>query len=355
MTSCLDDSSIEEIKKLMSQGRTVYDKHFYHMSWHENFNLQGVSFNDCVFENVRFSGDCVSSEFSNTVFSACTFDRSIWKNVNFDNCILMDCLFVMGQIDSLYFDEGKVINTVWRDCEVDDIYFSSILEDVEFTNCVLKTPHFNTLKVTGIKFIHSSLEQAILTDFDFKSIQIIDSEFICLYAMNCSAQGYDFSNMQLKDARFSEANLAGATFEGSNLEGSCFTESNLVGANFNRTDLSNALFINAALSNSQFIESNLDTTNFSGSIAEACVFDRSQMYMSDLTQGNFLKSSFIESSLNWTDFSYSNISDCRFDGAIIEEVEAHAAVDIAAKSFPKTGSIHRTDKDRLKAETWLKK
>lgn len=353
MTSCLDDSLKSELKEQMAWGHTVHNKHFHHMYWNDEFDLEGVSFSDCVFENVKFSGNCISSEFSNTVFSECTFEGFVWRNVNLENCILINCLFVDVQIDSLHFDEGKVINTNWQDCEIEDLYFSSSLESIAFTHCMLKTPHFDTLKVTGIKFIHSSLEQAIMTDFDFKSVQIIDSDFVCLYAMNCTAQDYDFSYMQLKDARFSEGNLAGANFEGSNLEGSCFTESNLVGVNFNRTDLSSALLINAELSNAQFIESNLDTTNFSGSIAEACVFDRAQMYMSDLTQGNFSRSSFIESSLNWTDFSYSNISDCRFDRAIFEEVEAHAVVDSATKFFPRIGSIHRTDKDRLKAETWL--
>jgi len=142
--------------------------------------VEGVSFQDCPFENCRLSeGTFRNCHFENCTFKGCDLSlaklpQTRFKNVSFKRC--------------------RLVGVNWCSAEWDR---SSLLKTgrVRFDSCLLDHALFIGLNLTGTSF------------------------------KDCQARGVDFESANLTRADFRGADLAGARFAGCDL-----SEANFVGA-----------------------------------------------------------------------------------------------------------------------------
>lgn len=111
-----------------------------------NFNGIDLSYNDCIFKNVTFSG----VYFQEVSFEHCLFENVIFRNVNFHKATLTNSIFYL---------------TYFISCQMDYVnFYESIISESDFNSTSLSYTNFNQVKIDYVKFNDVNLTKAIFFD-----------------------------------------------------------------------------------------------------------------------------------------------------------------------------------------------
>lgn len=143
--------------------------------------------------------------------------------------------------------------------------------------------------------------------------------------------GLQFTNAQLKNAKFKGAKLTHANFSGAELGSANFTQAKLLHANFSGAHLTRSRFTSAGLANANFSDANLTSASFekaslirvrfNGATLVGVVFDAA-----DLSNAQFQDAD-LRGSSEWTRASFvgANLSGADLRGANLAGLEMGAS------------------------------
>ena len=165
----------------------------------------------------------------------------------------------------------------------------------------------------------------------------------CEIGSGAECPGADFSDMDLsagvvgwhqeetvgrEGADFTDANLKGAKFIGTNLEGTDLSRADLREANFQLSNLTEAVLLEADASGADFSLATLESAEFEGANLSEADFSSAVMKGGDFTGADFTRAVLRDASLvgaflsdadfTGADLTRANLTFAEVDGAILE-------------------------------------
>ena len=205
-----------------------------------NADITGANFSNAVFARTH-------ENFNSTTDLAASLNISKFSSVNFSNAVFV-----------VYTESynGK------RGAAVD--FSNKEFENVDFSNAILSAKYWYDSNAKSVSFANSTFKNC-----DFTGATL---------GVNGAANGVDFSNIDVSNTSFKNANLYGVLFEQSNISGSDFSNANglttsqlsqtlnyknkdLSGVNFDGLDLTNWILRGQNLQNTSFAGANLTGVN----------------------------------------------------------------------------------------------
>lgn len=253
-------------------------------------NLKGADFSNADFvpsvntyknEGVRFTNaTLINSNFSNTKLigqygSFVVFDNADITGANFTNAIFaitrednhytQDYAAVLNisKFSSVNFSNAKFAVFTWGEGASVD-FSNKEFENVDFSNAILSAKYWSDSNAKSVSFANSTFKNC-----DFTGATL---------GVNGAVKGVDFSNIDISNTSFKNANLYGVLFEESDISGSDFSNANglttsqlsqtlnyknkdLRGVKFNGLDLTNWILRGQNLQNTSFNGANLTGVN----------------------------------------------------------------------------------------------
>jgi fluoroquinolone resistance protein len=157
------------------------------MSEAASLSLEGQIIKSENFSKKSLNG----SSFAECTFDNCDFTESGLRNAQFYQCIFVNCNLSLMKLDGCRLQEGrflgcKIVGAEFFKC--DQTFFS-----VEFKNCVLQYCNFSDLNMKNARFAGSKLKEChftstVLTGADFAEVDLTGTVF-----HNCDLSRADFS------------------------------------------------------------------------------------------------------------------------------------------------------------------
>jgi len=122
--------------------------------------LPGISFINCTFESLDFSGE---------VFGSCSFQNCIFNDINarkclFSGCCLKDCKIINSDMTRTEFDNTRFIN-----CELLGVDLqASDFDECELKETTFKNSRLGLIGVFSVKFSNSKQSIQIEDSLPFK-------------------------------------------------------------------------------------------------------------------------------------------------------------------------------------------
>ena len=269
------------------QGQTWEDLQFEDEDW------SGLSFQNCVFERVRF----VTLAMAQTTFVRCRFVDCVFEGTDLVASQWVECTGtgrhrIVG---------GTLAQCTWSECEYERFEVEQAGQQLTFALC----------RIGELHFVDAGLGQNIITLTDTKIGRLVGEG---LEWSDASAFGAELADWEIGRARFlrcslmesqaSGLDLASVTFDGCNLyrselggvklrsvERCLFTECELTDADFREADVAGGLFSKARAGGARFDEARLEGALFPDADLRRASFARASAQGSvwsgaDLTDAN---------------------------------------------------------------------
>jgi len=261
-----------------------------------NQDLDRVMFQDCVFEQIVFSG-CFLNE---TIIL-----NSELKKCVFHNCSMDETRFFQCRGDGIMINEECTLsNFVISDANLErvDIYtasndgviVNSTIDSLDFTGpgrqqekLTISDCQIGRLQVPAAKWSHCSLVK-----IDLHLWKMENGHFERCNFVESKGNGIDFSKVSFELCNFYSSNLERAMFR--KVPSTIFAECILVGADFREADASGALFSKVQ--------------------AEQARFDRAQLQRAMFPKADLRKASFSGASAAQSVWMKADLTDAVFDG-----------------------------------------
>lgn len=197
-----------------------------------------------------------NSNFRGCNLSGCNFGKATLSGVDFTDCILTGCNFTGAH---------------FRNFTLGD------LSGFDLSGCSFTHVNFNTLKISGCKFVRSSFEQADFSGYDLSHLELQGCHFIgisfkAVKVAGCKLVGASFIKANFDDCDLSGADLSGCTFIDVSFKAAKIAGCKLAGASFDKTvmfdldfsgfDLSGCRFLNVTFRSAKFAECKLVGASF---------------------------------------------------------------------------------------------
>lgn len=205
-----------------------------------NADITGTNFSNAVFARTH-------NNFNSTTDLAASLNISKFSSVNFSNAVFVVCT------ESYNGRVGAAVD-----------FSNKEFENVDFSNAILSANNWSGTFSRSVSFANSTLKNCNFTG--------------ATLGVSGTAKGVDFSNIDISNTSFKNANLYGVSFEQSNISGSDFSNANglttsqlsqtlnyknkdLSGVKFNGLDLTNWILRGQNLQNTSFAGANLTGVN----------------------------------------------------------------------------------------------
>lgn len=147
-----------------------------------------------IFEKVNYTeAPLPAGEYENCQFIGCNF-----SNTNFSLIRFTDCVFTSCNLSMVKLGKTVLMETVFKDCKMLGLHFEHCSEfglSFRFENCVLNHASFYGTKIKGTIFSNCELKEVDFTEADAGNA-IFDG---------CNLEGAVFENTVLEKADFSTA------------------------------------------------------------------------------------------------------------------------------------------------------
>jgi uncharacterized protein YjbI with pentapeptide repeats len=143
----------------------------------------------------------------------------------------------------------------------------------------------------------------------------------------------DLTGASLRCQDMSRLNLSRLTAEWLRGTGVVFNRSNLYMANLSHSELNSSSYVSAKGDNAVFDGSNLLASDFSGSIARWTSFKTAGMTASDFSNADLSQADFSNAKLEFSEFKGTNLSGANFNGADITSANMSSANLIGARGL----------------------
>ena len=160
----------------------------------------------------------------------------------------------------------------------------------------------------------------------------------------CSMNGSNFSNADLEGAYLTDAALARCNFEGANLKNSSSYNSGFYNANLKNADLSNSQFQSSYLKSADLREANLSGANFTRAFMAEADFRGANLAGADLTEANLWGADLTGADLTGATLARANLGNVK--GYVTEkdrriaELEAQLSTVTAERDARMTQAAH---------------
>ena len=318
-----------------------------------NANLSGASFENVNLNNIDFSG----ANLSNVDLSKCTGVAG----AKFNGAILFRTNFTgLADFKDTDFTGADMKGTIFRNNDLSESKFSDapIFSDsqdyrTEFVNCKLL---YSTLKKNW-NYLDLSFANIVNIPQDMQTLSALYAILNGLVFTNTNFKGANFTNAIMHGCSFAKCGLPTAIFRGAQLQGEgrmagCvfseadlfnaeFPEANLTGTNFTgaffwgaKATVAGAVIVRAVFSNAY-----LTGIDFSGVAQKQCqgaIFDYACLVNAKFTGTNAGKyegqsSSFVRACLQGTDFSGASLEAANFTSAAVAQAAGTITVKIKAR------------------------
>ena len=291
-------------------------------------DVSGVIFQDCVFEDVRF-------------------ERVAFEQTMFLQCRLIECAF----------DDAKMLNTRWVDCEGAGFSVSGgEMQDVALSECRFETldfrqralrlvlaqttvarlafsgagSHQDTMTISGCEFGSVDAENAVwhgvsAVDVDLRVWTMPNAEFNRCCFIRATGDDTDFSSV-----RFNACNLYESTFQRGRLrrgEGSIFAECDLEEADFVEASLAGALFAKCRAPKARFDRAKIEQAIFAGAQLTGASFAGALATQSVWTDADLAGVELDRASAFRGIFRNAKLQDASVVGANLREADLHGVTD----------------------------
>ena len=119
-------------------------------------NFKRCKFKDIIFKDCIFNGNMFSKcIFENVLFENCRFYKSDNINIFSDECIFMKSIFKNCNLES----------SVFKECRISDLKFiESTLENAIFSNMLIVNNQISDCDCRGLKIVNSAIEKLKFED-----------------------------------------------------------------------------------------------------------------------------------------------------------------------------------------------
>ena len=233
----------------------------------------GAKFNNANLTNANFSNvDIIgeygaSADFTNADITGANFSNAVFARTHNEPHSSTDfaASLNISRFSSVNFSNAVFVAFTWFSDGGAAVDFSNKeFENVDFSNAILSAKHWSGSNSKSVSFANSTLKNCNFTG--------------ATLGVNGAANGVDFSNIDVSNTSFKNANLYGVLFEQSNISGSDFSNANglttsqlsqtlnyknkdLRGVKFNGLDLTNWILRGQNLQNTSFNGANLTGVN----------------------------------------------------------------------------------------------
>lgn len=298
----------------------------------ERTTIQNAGFDSCIFNSCQFlDNDIIScnfnnSEIENTAFFSTNFSHGKFRDVQWKDCSIEDCSFQDSDIQKWSaYSKFSLLNcdfsrSIWRNMNIDDwILIGGIFMDADLTSvkiidtdlssssflrCCLAAASLEKCNLSRVALQQASLFEATLSDVnmstaDLSGINAVKSKFTKCNLSNSNCADGDFSEAQIEFTDLTAARLYDCAMTGSQIKSSSCR--NLLADHLQ--------FTFAMCENSNFSYSSLAETNMTKSKFYSCTFNGS-----DLTGMNATSTMFEDCEMDGVDFSESRFVETCFRG-----------------------------------------
>ena len=174
-------------------------------------------YDNATFQCSDFSEATISGEISQSTFQSCVFHLAVLPK----DSKLHNVHFTDSNMNTVSF-AGELRDAVFKDCEMRNCNFTGIrrIQDAVFENCNLKNANFRNVCLERVHFIDCVLDQAdffqaLMTDCAIKGERttLRQTNFGCVYSLNCEMSNLDFSSANLHNAKGFESFLGKQTVD----------------------------------------------------------------------------------------------------------------------------------------------
>lgn len=151
----------------------VLNKHFKDIIFDEK--IEGVSFEDCKFENCTFLKPLIKCIFFNTKFTKCEMSNIILNSANIHTCLFEHCHMVGINYILCSIQFTKIINSHMK---------LSSHHDTLLKKCKIEDSNLSSSIYQGVRFFENELEQLDLRDSEF-----IHTKLDGVDISNCNIEG----------------------------------------------------------------------------------------------------------------------------------------------------------------------
>lgn len=261
-------------------------------------------------ESLEFVGEDFSGlnftdgKLKNSVFRNCTFNDAIFERTD-----LMNTKFINCNISKTKFDEVYLNNTLVNSCRIKDTNFNdSDLTSVKFINdtkmntvlfskCKWINNQFSSCKMNDVRFAGEGVP---MKQCDFSDCKLTNVNFVSFTFDKCRIIGTEFNNCNFNESSMmNESTIMSTTFTECFLNNANATNTVINDCNFIRSELKNFVLNDGSIFDSRFVECNFLDAKFIKSLIEGTSITDTDL-----------------SSLVLTDTSFSNMN---FDGSTLPE------------------------------------
>lgn len=333
-------------------------------------------------DNFTFNGNSLSfANFYNSSLENVNLYSTQFYHTVFARTRLIQDVLDLSQFDNIYFYNTRIANTSINNATYDHVMFDSvqaghsgfnisIFTKCDFENSTFKDCFFNDSRFKGCTFKNISFDGSSMLRNIFGGVEKEEGEIDCGFE-GCSFEGCSFvgariekwdlksqkNGMRMNFSDFSEADIEDIDFINANLNGSNFSKASLVNVKFQECRLNESLFSEAMLPNCEFedcrdlqnktdpskslIRSSFTSANMFGAVFKKCDLEKSTFYMANaayasfedcnLANGDCSEITLREAVLCRTVFdwallynatlSWSKVDKCRFNYTIADHIQ----------------------------------
>lgn len=347
-------ASQEQFLSRIRDGESIEGHLYKNMQWHRTA-WHGAEIRQCIFEGNRFvEMEWWSCHVDAVVFADVRWSAATLRDCVFVNCRFVDCVFEQTTLNTHQFIHCHFERCVFTACR----YTEGSLLKATALDLRIEASQVEKLVLSGnqqvrLRFQDSDFSHLVLTDFDFKDMEIANTRLTNLIALDCVARDYCFRGLHLVQSQFTDSDMAGSDFSHADLSQTCFKSCDLRRCRFDHAVMRQALLLQANAAGAVLASAQLESANFSDADCEHAVFRGAQMNMTILNRCNLQHADFSGCDMPFTDFSYANLSYADFRGGRFMRSKHHAVIDHETRYGSRDG-ILAPDHALLRAEQWVK-
>jgi len=240
----------------------------------EGFDLSGLDLKSASF----IGGVFIDVDFSNSNLSNANLKRSFIQNSKFyktkmvqstpTSAIIIDSDFVDVDMSLLHSSLMKV-----KDCRFENLYIKS----ADLKNTYWKQVEFKSVQIIDGNFMMSYFDSIFVHDSKFDNALCSGSQFYkCNFSMNdliemnfigCLVDDSEFKTSYMEHCRFATAIIRETTFENCKINKPIMRETQLIGGKFLRCNITNPMLQRAVLIHNNLNVKKLANANTEGMVA----------------------------------------------------------------------------------------
>ncbi|MYI03176.1 MAG: DUF2169 domain-containing protein, partial [Gammaproteobacteria bacterium] len=229
-------------------------------------NFEGLLAEETVWRNVEFT-DCVfrDTTFAKGAFDNCAFLRCRLERVNLSFVTLRDVAFRHCALREQSIQEMNCVSSFFGECELESLSFADLAvrdtlfeggswQELEFTDCLLLRVALRRTRMSQVTYSlchgpECRFEQTPMHKVWVMGMGFADSDFDRVEAHTCGFLGNaHFQMSRFKGARFEQTGFSNAKFNDAKFESGCvFVRCDFGGAQFEGASAAGVRFLECAM------------------------------------------------------------------------------------------------------------